>query len=65
MVESSSKDLKDLEYQVGFGNHFATECLPDALPKAMNNPQKCTYGLYAEQLTGTPFTFARHKNQRS
>ena len=47
MVESS-KDYKDLAYQVGFGNHFASECLPDALPKAMNCPQKCNYGLYAE-----------------
>ena len=36
MVESSAAtaDYKDLKYQVGFGNHFATECLPDTLPKA-------------------------------
>jgi homogentisate 1,2-dioxygenase len=63
MVEST--EYKDLKYQVGFGNHFASECLPDALPKGMNTPQKVNYGLYAEQLTGTPFTYARHKNQRS
>jgi hypothetical protein len=31
-------DYKDLKYNVGFGNHFATECLPDALPKGLNNP---------------------------
>jgi hypothetical protein len=37
MVESLS-DYKDLKYQVGFGNHHASECLPDALPKGMNNP---------------------------
>jgi homogentisate 1,2-dioxygenase len=30
-----------------------------------NTPQKCPYGLYAEQLSGTAFTVARHANQRS
>jgi homogentisate 1,2-dioxygenase len=30
-----------------------------------NNPQKCPYGLYAEQLSGTAFTAPRHRNQRS
>ena len=30
-----------------------------------NNPQRCPYGLYAEQLSGTAFTAPRHKNQRS
>ncbi|DBA02147.1 TPA: hypothetical protein N0F65_004782 [Lagenidium giganteum] len=54
-----------LEYQPGFGNHFCSERLPNALPKAQNNPQKCAYGLYAEQLSGTAFTLPRHKNQRS
>ena len=63
IMESSGSEK--LQYQVGFGNHHATECLPDALPKAMNCPQKVNYGLYAEQLTGTPFTYARHKNQRT
>ena len=40
MVEAAAatSDYKDLQYQVGFGNHFATESLPDALPKGMNNP---------------------------
>jgi homogentisate 1,2-dioxygenase len=31
----------------------------------MNNPQKCPYGLYAEQLSGTAFTAPRDKNQRT
>lgn len=38
----------------GFGNEFASEdprC-PGSLPKSQNNPQKCPYGLYAEQLSG-------------
>ena len=42
----------------GFGNEFSSEdprC-PGSLPKAQNNPQKCPYGLYAEQLSGTAFT---------
>lgn len=54
-----------LEYMVGFGNEFATEALPEALPKGQNNPQKCPYGLYAEQLSGTAFTAPREHNQRS
>ena len=37
----------------GFGNECATEALPGALPVGQNSPQKCPYGLYAEQLSGT------------
>lgn len=40
----------------GWGNHFETEALPDALPQGQNSPQKCNYGLYGEQLTGSAFT---------
>eukprot|EP00743_Colponemidia_sp_Colp-15_P001454 GILK01001593.1.p1 GENE.GILK01001593.1~~GILK01001593.1.p1 ORF type:complete len:490 (-),score=59.72 GILK01001593.1:102-1517(-) len=54
-----------VEYMEGFGNHFTSEVLPGALPKGQNNPQKCPYGLYAEQLSGTAFTLPRHRNQRS
>ena len=43
-------------YMPGFGNDFETEALPGALPQGMNSPQKCSYGLYAEQLSGTAFT---------
>lgn len=53
------------DYQYGFGNHFATECVPGALPVGQNNPQKCAYGLYAEQLSGTAFTAPRSANQRT
>ena len=52
-------------YQSGFGNEFATESLPGALPVGRNSPQKCPYGLYAEQLTGTSFTAPRAENRRS
>jgi homogentisate 1,2-dioxygenase len=30
-----------------------------ALPQGQNSPQKCAYGLYAEQLSGTAFTAPR------
>jgi homogentisate 1,2-dioxygenase len=55
-------DLK--EALCGFGNHFATEALPGALPP-QNSPQRCPYGLYAEQLSGTAFTAPRAANRRS
>ncbi|MBS0315940.1 MAG: homogentisate 1,2-dioxygenase [Proteobacteria bacterium] len=54
-----------LRYQSGFGNEFASEALPGALPVGRNSPQKAPYGLYAEQLSGTAFTAPRHANRRS
>ena len=54
-----------LQYQAGFGNSFATEALPGALPVGRNSPQRCAYGLYAEQLTGSAFTAPRAENRRS
>ncbi|MES2759950.1 MAG: homogentisate 1,2-dioxygenase [Pseudomonadota bacterium] len=54
-----------LDYQTGFGNEFATEALPGALPVGRNSPQRAPYGLYAEQLSGTAFTAPRHSNRRS
>lgn len=56
---------KPYKYNEGFGNHFCSEALPEALPKGRNSPQKCPYGLYAEQLSGTAFTVGRAENQRS
>ena len=55
----------DLHYQSGFGNHFATEAVPGALPVGQNSPQTPPFGLYAEQLSGTAFTAPRHENRRS
>jgi homogentisate 1,2-dioxygenase len=52
-------------YQSGFGNEFATEALPGALPAHQNSPQRAPYGLYAEQLSGTAFTAPRACNRRS
>ncbi|WP_438455575.1 homogentisate 1,2-dioxygenase [Vreelandella venusta] len=56
---------EQLQYQNGFHNHFSSEALPGALPIGQNSPQKCAYGLYAEQLTGSAFTAPRHQNFRS
>ncbi|USX23613.1 homogentisate 1,2-dioxygenase [Oxalobacteraceae bacterium OTU3REALA1] len=52
-------------YQSGFGNEFATEARPGALPQHQNSPQRAPYGLYAEQLSGTAFTAPRAHNRRS
>jgi homogentisate 1,2-dioxygenase len=55
----------NIGYMSGFGNGFETEALPGALPLGRNSPQKCPYGLYAEQLSGSPFTAPRATNERS
>ena len=52
-------------YMPGFGNDFETEALPGALPQGRNSPQKCAYGLYGEQLSGTAFTAPQHQNERT
>ncbi len=52
-------------YLSGFGNEFATEALAGALPHGQNSPQRCPFGLYAEQFSGTAFTAPRHANRRS
>jgi len=69
MVETTknklTRDYKDLKYQEGFGNHCSSEALEGALPVGQNNPQKCPYGLYAEQISGTAFTVPRVHNQRT
>lgn len=55
------------KYLSGFGSEFSSEdprC-PDSLPKGQNSPQKCPYGLYAEQLSGTAFTAPRLENRRT
>jgi homogentisate 1,2-dioxygenase len=60
-----SSDDTPLDYQSGFGNTFSTEALAGALPVGRNSPQRCPYGLYAEQLSGTAFTAPRADNRRS
>ena len=52
-------------YMSGFGGHFETEAIADALPKGRNSPQRPAFGLYAEQVSGSAFTAPRHENRRS
>ncbi len=52
-------------YMTGFGNQFASEAVPGALPVGQNSPQTVPFGLYAEQLSGTAFTAPRAENRRS
>lgn len=49
----------DRLYQSGFGNEFATEAVPGALPRDQNAPQKAPMGLYIEEFNGTAFTAPR------
>lgn len=46
-------------YQIGFGNRFASEAVPNVLPKGQNVPQQVKYGLYSEQLNGAPVVSSR------
>jgi homogentisate 1,2-dioxygenase len=65
LAHVSAAASKPLEYMSGFGNGFETESLAGALPQGQNSPQKCNYGLYAEQISGSPFTAPRGLNERS
>ena len=58
-------DVTDAAMQTGFGNHFASEAVPGALPQGRNSPQHVPFGLYTEQLSGTAFTAPRSENRRS
>src|SRR6201984_1481413 len=61
----SSTKTNTIGYLSGLGNGFETEALPRALPIGRTSPQKCPYGLYAEPLSGSPFTAPRATNERS
>ena len=64
-MSSGASTLHTLQYQSGFGNEHATEAVPGALPGHQNSPQRAPLGLYAEQISGTPFTAPRALNQRT
>jgi homogentisate 1,2-dioxygenase len=57
--------LEPLAYLSGFGNEHASEAVAGALPVGQNSPQRPPLGLYAEQLSGTPFTVPRRESRRS
>jgi homogentisate 1,2-dioxygenase len=65
LARAGHLSVSDARYMSGFGNSFETETLPGALPIGRNSPQKPAYGLYAEQLSGSPFTAPQATNQRS
>lgn len=48
----------------GFGNHFSTEALKDAIPEH-NSPNVHKLGLYPEQISGTAFVAKRHQNLKT
>ena len=52
-------------YQTGFGNEYATEAVPGALPQGRNSPQRAPLALYPELMSGTAFTAPRHENRRT
>ncbi len=55
----------DICYSHGFNNEHESEALKGALPIGQFNPQKCPYGLYAEQFSSTAFTAPKHENRRT
>jgi homogentisate 1,2-dioxygenase len=57
--------MSDLTYLSGFGNEHATEAVAGALPVGQNSPQRPPLVLYAEQLSGAPFTVPRREARRS
>lgn len=57
--------MDTLRYQSGFGNQFASEAVPGALPQGRNSPQRAPHGLYAELLSGSAFTAPRADNRRT
>ena len=64
-TKTESPAITGVTYQSGFGNEFATEAVAGALPQGQNSPQKVPFGLYTEQISGTPFTAPRGMNRRS
>ncbi len=64
-MATTKTTTQPLTYHSGFGNEFASEAIAGALPVGQNSPQQAPQGLYAEQLSGTPFTAPRTANRRS
>src|SRR5882672_2442171 len=63
--KTTAAPLAAVSYQSGFGKQFQSEAVPGALPVGRNSPQRAPLGLYAEQISGTAFTAARHENRRT
>ena len=67
MISSTAAETRqaELAYLSGFGNEFASEAAPGALPVGQNTPQRPPLGLYAEGISGTAFTAPRSENRRA
>jgi homogentisate 1,2-dioxygenase len=52
-------------YLAGFGNEFASEAVPEALPVGPYCPQQAPFGLYAVEFSGTSVTAPRAANRRT
>ena len=63
--ERPAPGIESLRYHSGFGNEHVSEALAGTLPEGQNSPQRAPRGLYAEQISGTPFTAPRAQNRRS
>src|SRR5260370_12590685 len=63
--QNAAPPLAAVSYQSGFGNQFQSGAVPGALRVGRNSPQRGPLGLYAEQISGTAFTAARHENRRT
>ena len=62
---TSDNGTGEYTYQRGFGNEFASEAVPGALPQGRNSPQRAPLGLFTEQLSGTAFTQPRAVSRRT
>ena len=61
----TQRQKTEYRYQTGFGNEYATEAVPGALPQGRNSPQRAPFDLYPELISGTAFTAPRHENRRT
>ena len=59
----STLDTND--YQSGFGNEFASEALPGALPRGRNSPQRCPTRSMPSNCRAPHLPRPRHANRRS
>ncbi|KAI8848981.1 Homogentisate 1,2-dioxygenase [Chytridium lagenaria] len=65
-VTSSLPRLSSMLFRRLFDRDYSIDHQPSLHhPLGQNSPQKCPYGLYAEQLSGTAFTVPRGHNLRS
>lgn len=64
-LNSLLADSNTVRYNTGFHNSHETEAVKGALPVGQNNPQRCPFNLYPEQISGTAFTKGRANNQSS